>query len=380
MKKKVGIISLLLIVFFFSGYLITSFQGKEITNKDNKKEQTLHKEMGLSKEEFVINKDIYPRKSLSTESEDVSADLLPKGTVVSVEEVSDADNLVKIISDPFKGYISRDVLDNRNKYIDEREAKRSNFLSSTQFVKETNEQLNSFLSAKGGDISIYLESLDGSLSYSFYGDEIKRTASSIKLPFITYLMLLATKKQIALDTRLIYTEGFKIDGTGIIQFEPLGTTYSIDKLAELVIRYSDNVAYLMLLNYVGEQNFINYLHELDNQSPNNRAFSSPRILSKSMKYVVENKTTNPLIDKVYKWMEQTIFDDGITVGLPGVNVVHKTGWMPMYLVSNDVAYIDDKKNPYILTIMTNGYDEEYSEKVLADLAKIIDNNMLKLKT
>lgn len=380
MKKKVGIISVLLIVFFFSGYLIISFQGKEITYKDNKKEQTLHKEMELSKKEFVINKDIYPRKSLLAESEEVSDDLLPKGTVVSVEEVSADNNLVKIISDPFKGYISRDVLDNRNKYIDEREAKRSNLLSVKQFVKETNEQLNSFLSTKGGDISIYLESLDGSLSYSFYGDEIKRTASSIKLPFITYLMLLATKKKIALDTRLTYTEDFKIDGTGIIQFEPLGTTYSLDKLAELVIRYSDNVAYLMLLNYVGEQNFINYLHELDNQSPNNRVFSSSRILSKSMKYVVENKTNNPLIDKVYKWMEQTIFDDGIIVGLPGVDVVHKTGWMPMYLVSNDVAYIDDKKNPYIVTIMTNGYDEEYSEKVLAELAIIIDNNMLKLKT
>ena len=191
--------------------------------------------------------------------------------------------------------------------------------------------------------------------------------------------MLATNKQIELDTRLTYTEDFKIDGTGIIQFEPLGTNYSLDKLAELVIRYSDNVAYLMLLNYVGEQNFINYLHELDNQSPNNRVFSSPRILSKSMKYVVENKTNNPFIEKVYKWMEQTVFDDGIALGIPGVDVVHKTGWMPMYFVSNDVAVINDKNNPYILTIMTNGYDEEYSEKVLAELATIIDNNMLRVK-
>lgn len=378
MKKKVGIVLLLLIVFFLSAYLNSYFQETEVTT-NNKKEQTLHKKKDISEEEFVVNKDIYPKKSLSNDSKDVSSELLPKGTIVSVEEVSTTNNLVKIISDPFKGYVNRDVLDNRDKYINERESKRKKLLSFNQFEKQTSEQLNSFLLTKGGDISIYLESLDGSLSYSFYGDEIKRTASSIKLPFITYLMMLATNKQIELDTRLTYTEDFKIDGTGIIQFEPLGTNYSLDKLAELVIRYSDNVAYLMLLNYVGEQNFINYLHELDNQSPNNRVFSSPRILSKSMKYVVENKTNNPFIEKVYKWMEQTVFDDGIALGIPGVDVVHKTGWMPMYFVSNDVAVINDKNNPYILTIMTNGYDEEYSEKVLAELATIIDNNMLRVK-
>ena len=148
-EKKVGIVLLLLIVFFLSAYLNSYFQETEVTT-NNKKEQTLHKKKDISEEEFVVNKDIYPKKSLSNDSKDVSSELLPKGTVVSVEEVSTTNNLVKIISDPFKGYVNRDVLDNRDKYINERESKRKKLLSFNQFEKQTSEQLNSFLLTKGG--------------------------------------------------------------------------------------------------------------------------------------------------------------------------------------------------------------------------------------
>jgi hypothetical protein len=79
-------------------------------------------------------------------------------------------------------------------------------------------------------------------------------------------------------------------------------------------------------------------------------------------------------------MQNSTFDDGVAVGLPGVDVVHKTGWMPMYTVSNDISLVKDEKNPYYLTIMTSGYDESYSEKSISDLAAIIDDFMLQMKT
>lgn len=149
--------------------------------------------------------------------------------------------------------------------------------------------MTDFMATHGGDVSIYIETVDGTYSYGHGSENVRRTASSIKLPFIAYVMTLVDQKQLDLNTELTYTAGFKIDGTGIIQFEPIGTTYTIGKLAELVIRYSDNVAYLMLLNHVGEQQFIQFLYELDPLSPNNRVFSTPRILSKAMKYVHDKK-------------------------------------------------------------------------------------------
>ncbi len=50
----------------------------------------------------------------------------------------------------------------------------------------------------------------------------------------------------------------------------------------------------------------------------------------------------------------------------------------MYTVSNDIALVKDKKQPYFITIMTSGYDNSYSEQSVSDLAEIIDNYMLQL--
>ncbi|MGX7014908.1 serine hydrolase [Vagococcus silagei] len=333
-------------------------------------------ERSIFEEEQVLTEAVYAKKTL--EGSEVGKDILPIGTVVSVEKVEGNEDWVQIKSDPKKGFIEKKILKPRQSYIDEREDKRQAKLSKQEFKQVVDQKLNHFVKEKGGNISIYVESTDDKFSYSFYGDEVKRTASSIKLPFIAYLMTLVDQNKVDLNRQLTYTANYKMDGTGIIQFEPIGTQYSIGKLAELVIRYSDNVAYIMLLNYLGESNFIQYLKELDPNSPNNRAHSTSIILTKAMEYVNENKDKSTNIMTLYKWLQTSIFDDGVAVGLPGVDVNHKTGWMPMYAVSNDIALVKDKKNPYYITIMTTGYDQSYSELVIGDLAKIIDDNMLEL--
>ncbi|MGO2083907.1 serine hydrolase [Vagococcus sp.] len=282
------------------------------------------------------------------------------------------------MSDPAKGYIQKNKLEPRKKYKEARERHRVKKLTKKEFKQKLDKELQQFVKEKGGEINLFVETVDEKFTYSFYGDEIKRTASSIKLPFIAYLMELVDEDEVQLDTKLTYTSQFKIDGTGIIQFEPFGKEYTIKELAELTIRYSDNVAYLMLLNYLGEQNFIDYLGRLDEKSPNNRAFSSARILTQSMKMVNELKKDNPNMKLLDQWLQESIFDDGVAIGIPSVDVNHKTGWMPMYTVSTDVALVKDKKNPYYLTIMTTGYDVSYSEQVVGDIAEIIDRNMLEL--
>lgn len=394
MNKKVvmllSLVFMLILVTFISVKKVASaLESNKVAQKQLKtdsfltgdkevKEKTEEKEKSIYEEEQVVIDSIIPRMDveLGTPSEDV----LPKGTVVSVKPVDGHSEWVEIDSNPAKGFIESKYLEPRQIHIAEREAKRSQTLSSDDLTKELDNSINQFVADHGGDISVYVETIDGEFSYGYDADKVRRTASSIKLPFIAYVMTLVDQKQLDLNTQLTYTAGFKIDGTGIIQFEPIGSQYTIKQLAELVIRYSDNVAYLMLLSHVGEPQFINFLHELDPTSPNNRVFSTSHILAKSMKYVYERKDSSENINLLYEWMQQSTFDDGVDVGLPGVDVVHKTGWMPMYTVSNDIALVKDQENPYYITIMTSGYDDSYSEKSISDLSWIIDEQMLTLKT
>lgn len=388
MKKKVIVlVSLLVVLILVSVISVKKVksalnpQAKIFETSNNKKEVSLLEEApsktkSMFDEEQVVKEDVYPK--LNIEMGTISEDVLPKGTVVSVKPVENKEEWAEIIADPKKGFIESKYLEPREIHITKREGKRKANLTQDELTKSLNQEIADFMATHGGDVSIYVETVDGAYSYGHGSEKVRRTASSIKLPFIAYLMTLVDEKQIDLNTELTYTAGFKIDGTGIVQFEPIGTTYTIAKLAELVIRYSDNVAYLMLLNHLGEQQFIQFLHELDPLSPNNRVFSTPRILSKAMKYVHDKKDRSKNMNQLYEWMQDSIFDDGVAVGLPGVDVVHKTGWMPMYAVSNDISLVKDEKNPYYLTIMTSGYDESYSEKSISDLAAVVDNLMLQM--
>ena len=352
-------------------------EGITITGVETKPKSNSVKKENFFESEHIITEPYFPKMAL--EDEGYSQDVLPKGTIISVKPVEGHSEWVEVVSDPKKGFVEKSVLEARDNYIAKRESKRKTALSSEEFKAVVDEEIAAFLAEKGGDISVHVETVDGKHSYSFYGDEVKRTASSIKLPFISYVMTLADSGKIDLDTVLTYTANFKIDGTGIIQFEPIGTQYKVRDLAELVIRYSDNVAYLMLLNFVGEANFIQFLTELDPASQSNRVFSSARILSKSMKYVHTKQKTSDNMKLLYEWIQNSTFDDGVEIGLPGVDVAHKTGWMPMYKVSNDISLVFDKENPYYMTIMTVGYDDAYSEQAIGDIAKIIDKHMLRLK-
>ena len=349
--------------------------GKGITITDSKSKPV--KKNKVFNNDYVVTEPYFPRHSI--EEEILGQDVLPVGTLVTVKPVEGNSDWVEIESDPKKGYVEKSVLEPRETYIEKRESKRQPTFSSDEFKEKLDEDLTSFLAEKGGDISVHVETTDNKLSYNFFGDEVKRTASSIKLPFISYLMTLVDSGKINLDTVLTYTANFKLDGTGIIQFEPIGSQYTVRDLAELVIRHSDNVAYLMLLNFVGEANFIQFLAELDPGSPNNRVFSTARILSKSMEYVHKTQGKSDNMKLLYEWIQNSTFDDGVEIGLPGVDVAHKTGWMPMYKVSNDISLVFDKEKPYYMTIMTVGYGDDYSEQAIGDIAKLVDKNMLRLK-
>lgn len=350
---------------------------KETKDTEIKKPLETKEKKSIFEEKQVVTKEVYPRLDLAGEK--LYEYTVPVGTVVNVKPVEGNEEWVEIDCNPKKGYIEKSILEPREKYIAAREEERQPKLTNEEFKNNLDKNLDEFVKEKGGDISIYVESVDEKLTYSYNGDKVNRTASSIKLTFITYLMTLIDNKKINLEDKLTYTANYTMDGTGIIQFEPVGGQYTIEKLAELVIRYSDNIAYIMLLNHVGEQEFINFLGQLDPNSPNNRVFSTPHILTKAMDYVYTNQATSKNMKTLYNWLQQSIFDDGVAVGLPGVDVAHKTGWMPMYAVSNDIALVKDEKNPYFVTIMTGGYDEKYSEKSIGDLSKIIDKEMLQLK-
>ena len=88
-------------------------------------------------------------------------------------------------------------------------------------------------------------------------DEIFPTASIIKLPVLVELFRSIEKNQLTIYDEMPLTEYYRSEGSGSLQFKAANSTYTIDKLARMMITESDNSATNMLMARLGSMTDIN---------------------------------------------------------------------------------------------------------------------------
>jgi hypothetical protein len=82
---------------------------------------------------------------------------------------------------------------------------------------------------------------------------------------------------------------------------------------------------------------------------------------------------SPLGKELVGYLKQTVYNSTIPRGIKGVAVAHKVGMIPNERIYNDAAIVYDK-TPFVLAIMTKGISYEKSQRVIADLAAIVNKN------
>ena len=88
-------------------------------------------------------------------------------------------------------------------------------------------------------------------------DKMFPAASIIKIPILFQLYKRAEKGLVDLDASMSTSEPFIAEGSGTLQYSPLGTTLTYRNLAELMMQNSDNTASNMLLATVGGMSELN---------------------------------------------------------------------------------------------------------------------------
>lgn len=183
-------------------------------------------------------------------------------------------------------------------------------------------------------------------------------ASTIKAPEAIYIYEEAEKGNINLNDTITYTSNYYSGGTGILKNTSFNVAYTISKLVEYSIIYSDNAAHLMLNNKYKTANMYNYWTNLgtttifkENNAWGNINADDATIYMEELYnyYINKNKYSEELLsyfDKSWKM---------ISTPNNNIRIASKSGWSGSSL--NDAALIFDK-NPYILIILTNrGYTE-----------------------
>ncbi len=235
------------------------------------------------------------------------------------------------------------------------------FIMANTIDSEIDEILKGY---KNKDVSVYYKDLDTGFEYTYNEDFIYENASIKKVPTYLYVYKQIKEGNIDPNTKLTYDESHIYGGTGIIQGQPLGTSYTIQDLLTKSIVYSDNVAFIMLQNYVNSQEYIDFFDEIGGRVSYYKY--NIKNVAGYMQYLIDFVTENPEYkDQIVSDFTNTIFNDKIPAGVgEDVKVAHKIGVLGSSY--HDASIVLDEF-PYILIIMS----ENGSAYKVSDMFKSI---------
>lgn len=215
------------------------------------------------------------------------------------------------------------------------------------------------------DVGVYCIELNSGKSFGINQDKVYYAASTGKLPEILYTQKKLNQGIVRHDTKFQYHDyvnnipGAMIrGGTGILKNNLKdGELVSVDTLLKYACSYSDNLAANMIGYYICDKNdgeFKSYIGSVlsRNITTFSKYFSARDIAVLMNTLYIQNHSGGQAIS----YLQNTNWDNvKIPKYLP-VKTAHKIGINGAY--NHDVAIVY-AKNPYIISIMTRGENDEF---------------------
>ncbi len=225
------------------------------------------------------------------------------------------------------------------------------------------------------DISMAYYDIETGFSLLINPDKHYYQASVMKAPYMLYIYRLALNGEADLDEKLVYTEDFMREGTGVLKEMEFGTEFTIEELIGYCLEESDNSAFAMLRRKFPEEGYVEYIKSLGiTHSDDAKAFNQPQLCGETA--IIFSGAVYDFIEEGNPYSENLRYHmthsrNTMIYGGDGDEVVRKYGWHGGNF--HDMAVVYGEK-PYMLTIMTNLdlLEIEYREYcIFRDLSKLI---------
>ena len=234
--------------------------------------------------------------------------------------------------------------------------------------------LEKFLKEEKGSYSIYYKDLATGQEFGINENKVLTAGSLNKLLIVSYLYNLARDNKINLEDKItIQKKDIQDYGTGSLRYDGEGKPYTLKTLTQLALEQSDNTAAYVLSIKLGEDKIQEYGKKLGLASTNmanNK--TTARDMGKILGLIYSGKiTSDPLTRELLDFMKDTDFEDRLVRDLPSnVSAYHKAADATNMV--HDVGIIGDKKNPFILAVLTSDIkDEEEAKRTIGKMAKFI---------
>jgi len=206
-------------------------------------------------------------------------------------------------------------------------------------------------------------------------------ASLLKVPIMMSVYKLADEDKTFLSKKIID----EVSSNGIVQdIVPTvqmirGNNYTIEELVERMIIYSDNEAKNLLISQIKDNDQVQIYKDLGMAVPGVVSvddYMSVHTYSSFFRILYNGSyLSRNLSNKALELLSRSDFKDGLVAGLPAnIKVSHKYGERGLkdgIKQLHDCGIIYSKDDPYILCVMTRGYDWQNQADVLKNISKMV---------
>lgn len=229
---------------------------------------------------------------------------------------------------------------------------------------------------------VFLVDLDTNAYVDLNGSMVFPAASMIKVPILVAFFQDVDAGKIRLDEQLVLTEDVIAEGSGDLQYQPIGSKYSALETATLMIVISDNTATNMLIKRMGGKEALNQRFQdwgLTNTVINapladltGTNTTTPKDLVSLMALVnrgdlVSLRSRDRLLEIMRRTETNTLLPQGLG---PGATIAHKTGDIASTV--GDVGLIDlpDGKRYLAAVVMKRPDNDDRAQELIRQISKV----------
>jgi beta-lactamase class A len=251
------------------------------------------------------------------------------------------------------------------------------------FTPELSVFVDSLKKSQGvNDVSVYFRDLNNGPIVGINQNENFAPASLLKVPVLIAYLRWAEDKPEVLTEEIIYQA--PVDVGYSQQFAPIaplevGRAYTAKELLEIMIKYSDNQALVLLFkrlpaSYQGE------LYTLLGVDPKLITDPTARLTIRQYSIFLRVLFNASFLSRVHSeyaldLLTQTTFEDGVRAGVPlTIPVAHKFGERKTkdgLQQFHDCGVIYYPNHPYLLCVMTRGSDVQSLIESIANISEFV---------
>ncbi|MGD9581672.1 MAG: serine hydrolase [Vampirovibrionia bacterium] len=220
---------------------------------------------------------------------------------------------------------------------------------------------------------------------SMRGNEAFKTASIIKIPVLIELFRHIDKGLTSISKEVPF-KGYQLAaGSGSLQYQPVGNTYSLDYLAKIMIQHSDNTATNILLDEVGGSEALNDVMDqwgiqnghMENWLPDltGTNYMSPKDYA-TMLYNIGNTSflSESSRDKSIDYMSNIKHRNFIKDGIPaGSSIAHKTGDIGEMVGDAGIVTLPCGKKYIIVAMVERPWNSYRAKEIIKEASRITFN-------